>query len=79
MSFQRDIDRDATLQNINNSPEDISKQAQGHKANLSNPRTSDESKQHSKEVLQSLGGEDAFFGKQETEKDPNRVAGGLKS
>jgi hypothetical protein len=38
MSFQRDIDRDATLQNINDSPEDISKKAQGHKANLSNPR-----------------------------------------
>lgn len=28
---------DETDQNINQTPEDISKQAQGHKANLSNP------------------------------------------
>jgi hypothetical protein len=30
-------------------------------------------------VLEELGGEGAFYGKQEQEKDPNRVAGGLKS
>jgi hypothetical protein len=41
--------------------------------------TSDESKQHSEEVLKSLGGDKAFFGKQEPEKDPTRVAAGLKS
>ena len=58
--------------------EDKSNIASGHKANLSNPSTfprhqdqvvtdmtsdtSEESKQHSKQVLDSLGGEDAFYG-----------------
>lgn len=54
----------------------------GHKANLSNPNTSDASKQHSKEVLESLGGEQAFYGKQgegEVSKNPGNVAGGLKA
>jgi hypothetical protein len=37
MSHQRDIDADATLQGINDTPEDISNRAKGHKANLSNP------------------------------------------
>ena len=30
-------------------------------------------------MLEELGGEDAFFGKKEGEKNPNNVAGGLKS
>ncbi|KAF2244649.1 hypothetical protein BU26DRAFT_434229 [Trematosphaeria pertusa] len=51
-------------QNINNTTEDVSNQAQGHKANLSNPNTSDASKEHSKQVLKDLGGEKAFYGKQ---------------
>ncbi|KAH7051325.1 hypothetical protein B0J12DRAFT_662815 [Macrophomina phaseolina] len=79
MSFQRNIDRDATLQGINDQPEDISHQAQGHKANLSNPNTSEESKKNSRQVLESLGGEGAFYGKEEESKDPTRVAAGLKS
>ena len=97
------------MQDINQTPEDVSNLARGHKANISNPSkfiitrhmspcralplapffsvpsltlksdTSDESKKHSQEVLDSLGGDNAFYGKQEPEKDPNRVAGGLKS
>ncbi|KAL9120615.1 MAG: hypothetical protein Q9187_002831 [Circinaria calcarea] len=63
------------------SPEEKSSAARGHKANLSNPNTSEESKAHSREVLESLGGEDAYYGKaeQNADKDPNRVAGGLKA
>ncbi|KAK7179644.1 hypothetical protein DPSP01_012922 [Paraphaeosphaeria sporulosa] len=51
-------------QNINNTAEDISHAASGHKANLSNPNTSKASKEKSKEALKELGGEQAFYGKQ---------------
>ncbi|KAF1828875.1 hypothetical protein BDW02DRAFT_511267 [Decorospora gaudefroyi] len=51
-------------QNINNTTEDISNVASGHKANLSNPNTSEASKKNSEKVLKELGGEDAFYGKQ---------------
>ncbi|KAJ8116208.1 hypothetical protein OPT61_g2315 [Boeremia exigua] len=49
-------------QNINNTTEDISNKASGHKANLSNP--SEESKEKSRQALKELGGEEAFYGKQ---------------
>lgn len=51
-------------QNINNTVEDRSHQAAGHKANLSNPNTSEASKEKSKQALKELGGEEAFYGKQ---------------
>ncbi|KAF2189531.1 hypothetical protein K469DRAFT_503221, partial [Zopfia rhizophila CBS 207.26] len=54
---------DAALEGINDTAEDISNRAQGHKANLSNPNTSEEAKEHSRQVLKSLGDEDAFYGK----------------
>ncbi|EON67949.1 hypothetical protein W97_07446 [Coniosporium apollinis CBS 100218] len=69
----------AADQAINESPEDISNQAQGHKANLSNPNTSEASKENSRQALEDLGGEDAFYGKKEEEKNPGNVAGGLKA
>ncbi|KAH0261130.1 hypothetical protein KCU91_g14207, partial [Aureobasidium melanogenum] len=67
---------------MQNTAEDISHQANGHKANLSNPNTSDASKQHSKQVLEQLGGEQAFYGKQgegDIQQNPGNVAGGLKA
>ncbi|KAL8970490.1 MAG: hypothetical protein Q9183_001497 [Haloplaca sp. 2 TL-2023] len=65
---------------MQNTPEDISNAASGHKANLSNPNTSEASKAHSKEMLEKLGGEDAFYSDQENvSKNPNEVAGGLKA
>ncbi|KAL8697780.1 MAG: hypothetical protein Q9201_006939 [Fulgogasparrea decipioides] len=67
---------------MQNTAEDISNAAKGHKANLSNPNTSEESKAHSKEALESLGGEEAFYGKQgdpNASKNPNQVAGGYKA
>ncbi|KAL6707780.1 hypothetical protein ACN47E_003680 [Coniothyrium glycines] len=51
-------------QNINNTVEDKSHQASGHKANLSNPNTSEASKEKSRKALQELGGEEAFYAKQ---------------
>ncbi|KAJ4356925.1 hypothetical protein N0V95_002939 [Ascochyta clinopodiicola] len=51
-------------QNINNTAEDISHKAAGHKANISNPNTSEASKEKSRQALKELGGEDAFYGKQ---------------
>ncbi|KAL8834636.1 MAG: hypothetical protein Q9176_007385 [Flavoplaca citrina] len=50
----------------------------GHKANLNNPNTSDEAKQHSKEVLDQEfngGNIDTSSG----DKNTNNVAGGLKA
>ncbi|KAJ4399853.1 hypothetical protein N0V91_009124 [Didymella pomorum] len=54
----------AAEQNIDNTTEDISNKAQGHKANLSNPNTSEDSKEKSRQALKELGGEEAFYGKQ---------------
>ncbi|KAL8949784.1 MAG: hypothetical protein Q9222_004127 [Ikaeria aurantiellina] len=49
----------------------------GHKANLNNPNTSEEAKQHSKEVLDNEfnGGNVDKSG----DKNPQNVAGGLKA
>nr|POE54486.1 conidiation-specific protein 6 [Quercus suber] len=52
----------------------------GHKANINNPNTSEESKQHSKDVLENeLNGGDVGQGQDEGAKNPNNVAGGLKA
>ncbi|KAF2816583.1 conidiation-specific protein 6 [Mytilinidion resinicola] len=55
--------------------------AGGHKANLNNPNTSEESKQHSREVLeQDLdGGNVGTSADRDENKNPNNVAGGLKA
>ncbi|KAI1753618.1 Conidiation protein 6-domain-containing protein [Xylaria castorea] len=55
--------------------------AGGHKANLNNPNTSEESKQHSREVLDKEfnGGDVAGTGDDQDKKNPNNVAGGLKA
>ncbi|VBB73819.1 Putative protein of unknown function [Podospora comata] len=60
---QRDIVGDAAQENALQAPEEISNQARGHKANLSNPNTSEQSKENSKQKLEELGGEGAFFSK----------------
>jgi len=53
--------------------------AGGHKANLNNPNTSEESKQHSKEVLENNDFEYQTENTGSGEKNPNNVAGGLKA
>ncbi|KAI9662971.1 MAG: hypothetical protein M1821_008018 [Bathelium mastoideum] len=66
---------------MQNTAEDISHAATGHKANLSNPNTSEASKENSRQALKELGGEDAFYGKsyEDPNKNPGNVAGGLKA
>ncbi|KAL8727300.1 MAG: hypothetical protein Q9166_006131 [cf. Caloplaca sp. 2 TL-2023] len=65
---------------MQNTAEDISNHASGHKANLSNPNTSEASKAHSKEVLDSMP-DQPHYGQEEqnVSKNPNQVAGGLKA
>ncbi|KAH8895905.1 hypothetical protein GQ53DRAFT_34762 [Thozetella sp. PMI_491] len=55
--------------------------AGGHKANLKNANTSEESKEHSKQVLDNEynGGDVPKAGEKEGGKNPNNVAGGLKA
>ncbi|KAH6683495.1 hypothetical protein F5X68DRAFT_233553 [Plectosphaerella plurivora] len=43
------------MQNLTQGKEDLSNQIRGHKANISNPNTSEESKQNSAEAMQVLG------------------------
>ncbi|CAJ2507208.1 Uu.00g083940.m01.CDS01 [Anthostomella pinea] len=50
------------MQELTEGKETISHSVQGHKANLSNPNTSEKSKKHSKEVIDSLGGDIAHYG-----------------
>ncbi|MCJ1309434.1 hypothetical protein MMC25_003093 [Agyrium rufum] len=65
---------------MQNTAEDISNAASGHKANLSNPNTSEASKAHSKEVLDSMPDQPHYGAEdQNVSKNPNQVAGGLKA
>ncbi|OCL07165.1 hypothetical protein AOQ84DRAFT_223144 [Glonium stellatum] len=52
----------------------------GHKANLNNPNTSEEAKQHSREVLdQEFNGGNIDSGSSTEDKSPGNVIGGLKA
>ncbi|KAI0533951.1 hypothetical protein GGR58DRAFT_484701 [Xylaria digitata] len=54
------ISRD--MQDITQGKEEISHQVQGHKANLANPNTSEESKENSRQIIDDLGGDAAHYG-----------------
>ncbi|KAJ9160606.1 hypothetical protein NKR19_g3116 [Coniochaeta hoffmannii] len=57
-----------------------SQTAGGHKANLNNPNTSEESKQHSKQVLENeYDGGNTESASDARGKNPGNVAGGLKA
>ncbi|KAF7536851.1 hypothetical protein G7Z17_g12972 [Cylindrodendrum hubeiense] len=61
---------------------DITRVAAGHKANLSNPNTSEESKEHSKTLLEGELNSDAPSDGNVADypgKHPGNVAGGLKA
>ncbi|KAF9734462.1 hypothetical protein PMIN06_004620 [Paraphaeosphaeria minitans] len=51
----------------------------GHKANINNPNTSEESKQHSREVLDNEYDGGNIKTSSEEGKNPNNIAGGLKA
>ncbi|KAI0595878.1 hypothetical protein F4775DRAFT_604408 [Biscogniauxia sp. FL1348] len=54
--------------------------AGGHKANLNNPNTSQEAKEHSKAVLENeFNGGDVPKAGDQADKNPGNVAGGLKA
>ncbi|KAG9252064.1 uncharacterized protein F5Z01DRAFT_676308 [Emericellopsis atlantica] len=54
--------------------------AGGHKANLNNPNTSEEAKEHSRQVLnEEFNGGDVPKATDSGDKNPNNVAGGLKA
>ncbi|KAI1466066.1 conidiation-specific protein 6 [Daldinia caldariorum] len=55
--------------------------AGGHKANLNNPNTSQEAKEHSKQVLENEfnGGDVPKSSGDDDNKNPGNVAGGLKA
>ncbi|KAJ4312333.1 hypothetical protein BHE90_005127 [Fusarium euwallaceae] len=53
------------MQELRQGGEEISHKIQGHKANLSNPNTSQASKENSKREIEQLGGDDNLYGKEE--------------
>ncbi|KAI9901115.1 hypothetical protein N3K66_002932 [Trichothecium roseum] len=53
------------MQELTQGKEDVSNQIQGHKANLSNPNTSEQSKQNSANAIEELGGEANHYGKED--------------
>ncbi|KAK8054117.1 Conidiation protein 6-domain-containing protein [Apiospora saccharicola] len=53
------------MEELTQGKEDISHSVQGHKANLSNPNTSEKSKDNSRKVIDSLGGDAAHYGDQD--------------
>ncbi|KAL2214394.1 hypothetical protein CC79DRAFT_1363168 [Sarocladium strictum] len=59
------------MQELNQGKEDISHQIQGHKANLSNPNTSDASKENSAQKIQDLGGEANQYGDEDKPRSKN--------
>ncbi|KAI1425899.1 hypothetical protein F5Y12DRAFT_325107 [Xylaria sp. FL1777] len=50
------------MQELTQGKEDISRQVQGHKANLANPNTSEKSKEHSRQAIHDLGADAAHYG-----------------
>ncbi|KAH7260556.1 hypothetical protein NCS52_00821800 [Fusarium sp. LHS14.1] len=53
------------MQELRQGGEEISHKIQGHKANLSNPNTSQASKENSKREIEQLGGDDNLYGKED--------------
>ncbi|EEA27357.1 hypothetical protein TMatcc_004358 [Talaromyces marneffei ATCC 18224] len=63
------------------SPEDRMNALRGYKATTNNPRVSEEAKQHAREMIDALGGDQprAEMKQFDREKDQTRVVGGLKA
>ncbi|CAI4214458.1 unnamed protein product [Parascedosporium putredinis] len=63
--------------------DDRSNQARGHKATLTNPRVSEDAKQHSRDILDDEFDDDTTYSDKLPEntegKNPGNVAGGLKA
>ncbi|KAF2099542.1 hypothetical protein NA57DRAFT_75041 [Rhizodiscina lignyota] len=59
------------MKDLTRGEEDISHSVQGHKANLSNPNTSEKSKAASREAIKAMGGDAAHYGDEENPRTEN--------
>ncbi|KAI0118563.1 hypothetical protein F4776DRAFT_634624 [Hypoxylon sp. NC0597] len=59
------------MQELTTGKETTSNVVKGHKANLANPNTSEKSKEHSREVIDSMGGDAAHYGNQDQPRTKN--------
>ncbi|OTA98422.1 hypothetical protein M426DRAFT_17428 [Hypoxylon sp. CI-4A] len=59
------------MQELTTGKEAISNSVKGHKANLANPNTSEKSKEHSREVIDEMGGDAAHYGGQDQPRTKN--------
>ncbi|KAI2615837.1 hypothetical protein GGR54DRAFT_641928 [Hypoxylon sp. NC1633] len=59
------------MQELSTGKETTSHTVQGHKANLTNPNTSDQSKEHSRQVIDEMGGDGAHYGGQDQPRTKN--------
>ncbi|OTA67774.1 hypothetical protein K449DRAFT_461750 [Hypoxylon sp. EC38] len=59
------------MQELTTGRETTSNMVKGHKANLANPNTSEKSKEHSREVIDSMGGDAAHYGNQDQPRTKN--------
>ncbi|KAI0169572.1 hypothetical protein GGR52DRAFT_472971 [Hypoxylon sp. FL1284] len=50
------------MQELTTGRENVSNAVKGHKANLATPNTSEKSKENSRKVIESMGGDDAHYG-----------------
>ncbi|KAJ2986866.1 hypothetical protein NUW58_g4827 [Xylaria curta] len=62
------------MQEITQGKETISREVQGHKANLTNPNTSETSKEHSRQVIEHLGGDAAHYSGEDKPRECSRGA-----
>ncbi|KAI0124969.1 hypothetical protein BJ170DRAFT_726680 [Xylariales sp. AK1849] len=63
------ISRD--MEELTQGKETISNSVSGHKANLSNPNTSEKSKENSRNVIAQLGGDAAHYGNEKNPRSKN--------
>jgi len=66
------------MQELGQGKEDVSNAIRGHKANLSNPNTSDESKKHSEQEIARLGGDASHYGGGEDQPKSKSAANNLE-
>ncbi|KAI1414355.1 hypothetical protein F5Y13DRAFT_188462 [Hypoxylon sp. FL1857] len=59
------------MQELTTGRETTSNTVKGHKANLANPNTSEKSKEHSREVIDSMGGDAAHYGNEDQPRTKN--------
>ncbi|KAI1370852.1 hypothetical protein F4677DRAFT_437126 [Hypoxylon crocopeplum] len=59
------------MQELSTGKETVSHIVKGHKANIANPNTSEKSKEHSRGVIDDMGGDAAHYGNQDQPRTKN--------